>query len=90
MLQHKQKKMRIIGERFLAKKIKSMGQKGLLILPTKTDFNEFEVVLVGDKMKSILDIGDTVRVASHVSGIPIEYDGELTYLMQKDDIALIK
>ena len=81
--------MKPIGKNIICRKIKKEIKQGILILPTKSDYDEYEVLSVGMKCSDAITVGSTIRVASHVQGIPIENEDEFVYILNEDDIALL-
>lgn len=81
--------MKPIGKNIICKKLKQVQKQGLIILPTKTDFNEFEVISLGSKVNEGILVGDIIRVASHTEGTRIDYDNNEVYLLSEDDVQLV-
>ena len=81
--------MKPIGKNILCKKLLQEQKQGLIILPTKTDFNEFEVISLGSKVNEGILVGDIIRVASHTEGTRIDYDNNEVYLLSEDDVQLV-
>lgn len=81
--------MKPIGKNIICKKIKKEVKQGLLILPTKTDYDEYEIISVGLRCNDSIKTGCIIRVASHIKGIPIENDNEFLYILKEDDISLL-
>lgn len=81
--------MKPIGKNIICKKLKKEVKQGILILPTKTDYDEYEIISIGTKCNNSINIGDKIRVASHIKGIPIENEDEFLYILKEDDISLL-
>tara|TARA_R110002049_G_scaffold108120_1_gene256149 strand:+ start:10995 stop:11246 length:252 start_codon:yes stop_codon:yes gene_type:complete len=81
--------MKPIGKNILCKKLEKVQKEGILILPTKTDFNEFEVISLGNKVNEGITVGNVIRVPSHTDGIPIESDNGIVYLLKEEDVHLV-
>jgi len=80
--------MKPILKNILCRKVKKEVKQGLLILPTKTDFIDYEIVALGNKVHENVNIGDVIKIASHNKGIPIDYEKEVLYMFKEEDIHL--
>ena len=80
--------MKPILKNILCRKVNKETKQGLLILTTKTDFNEYEIVALGNKVHENVNVGDVVKIASHNKGVPIDCEKEVLYMFKEEDIHL--
>jgi co-chaperonin GroES (HSP10) len=80
--------MKPIGKNILCKKLEQVERQGFIILPTKLDFNEFEILSLGNKVNEKVLVGDKIKVPSHTEGTIIDYEGVKYYMFSEDEVSL--
>ena len=77
--------MQLLSDRLLVEpllKEENVTESGIILGTKPKNANDFKVLLVSPQVKYV-KIGDTVRKMQYVSGVPIEYNGKMCFLLRE-------